>query len=43
MYFSTCFEADVLTHNLARGGGVGLSKDFAESFLCKDRFAYCKQ
>lgn len=30
------FEADVLTHNLARGGGVGLSKDFAESFLCKD-------
>lgn len=21
------FEADVLTHNLARGGGVGLSKD----------------
>ena len=25
-----------MTHNLARGGGVGLSKDFAESFLCKD-------
>lgn len=30
------FEPDVLTHNLARSGGAGLSKDFAESFLCKD-------
>lgn len=30
------YETDVLTHNLARGGGNGLSKDFAESFLCKD-------
>lgn len=27
---------DVLTHNLARTGGVGMTKDFAESFLCKD-------
>lgn len=30
------FETDVLTHNLARDGGDGLSKDFAESFLCTD-------
>ena len=30
------FQADVLTHNLARTGGSGFSKDFAESFLCKD-------
>ncbi len=30
------YKADVLTHNLARSGGPGLTKDFAEAFLCKD-------
>lgn len=30
------FETDVLTHNMARTGGDGLSKDFAECFLCTD-------
>lgn len=30
------YKADVLTHNLARSGGVGLTKEFAEAFLCKD-------
>lgn len=30
------FEEDVLTHNLARTGGIGFTKDFAETFLCKD-------
>ncbi len=30
------YEADVLTHNLARTGGYTFSKDFAECFLCTD-------
>ena len=29
-------EASVLMHNLARTGGDGFSKDFAETFLCTD-------
>lgn len=30
------YVADVVTHEIGRSGGPGFSKDFAESFLCKD-------
>lgn len=30
------YEQDVLMHGLARDNGSGFSKDFAETFLCKD-------